>query len=612
MLGRFLVTLARSVARVGVALVVFGSLACGAGPRPGEEAPAGAARAFPAVEEGPSSPSGEADASRLLSLAGRSLREGRFEDAARAAERVVSAFPTVTGTSEALWIWAQAAWELGEPEPSAEAARRFREIVPEDHGLRTPARLAEGRALEALGRARMAVEVLLPIADEAPDSLRLQALDVVRSAVTELPQADLESLAQGPALGWERLRAPILAEVALALHTRGREEAAAEAARSALSLSAEGPEAELARSVLADEVTVRRRGTALLGAVLPTTGSPGEREYAALVEEGVRARLEGELQAFDVPVELQVRDDEGSPRVAGDLIGLLTSEGAAGVVGPLSDEAVDAAARARRVPVPMISPTARSLPPDAKAVYSLRAPDPGAPRVLARYAIDRDLTEAVVVHPRSHGSTFEARAFADEFRRLGGRVLGILDYASESTFFQESLAAVRNLQPAALVLPIPAGDVELFAPQITYFGLDTLGIQVLGTADWVNPEALEAVEPRHTDGVVVATPRPPGRATEAHERFVRTYETLLQKTLRSPIPALGYDAAGLLLEAFRRGVRSPDGVREALEEIRAFQGATGTISILDGRIVRVHHLVRLRNREMIPVRVDFDVGSDPP
>lgn len=568
--------------------------------------------AFPPVSRGPSSPSAEARASSLLAEARSSLAAGELEAAERAAERVISEFPTVTGSGEALWIRARAALELGDAGVAAEAAARLRALLPDDHGLAVPTRLVEGRALAGTDRARPAVDALLPIPPSAPDSVRRGALDVVRRAVTGLSMADLEALAPGSPPGWPRLRAPILAELALALHARSREEEATRAARDALSLSDRGPEAVLARSVLADEVTVERRRTVRLGAVLPAGGSPGQQEYATLVEEGIRARLEAELRGGAVPVELQLRDHQGRAGAAADLVRELTTDDAAGVVGPLSDGALAEAARARSRPVPMVSPTARNLPGDQVAVYSLGGPDPGAPRALARYAADRSLREAVIVHPGSPTATFEAETFAEEFRRLGGRVLRTLEYPRGSTFFREPLEAVRELQPAALVLPIPASDVELLAPQVTYFGLDTLGIQVLGTADWVQPGVLEAVEPRHTDGVVVATPRRPGRESDARARFVEAYEGLFQKTLRSPVPALGYDAASLLLEAFRTGARSPAEVRRAFEGIQGFPGATGTISIREGRIVREHFLVRLRNREMIPIRMDFDDGSDPP
>ena len=74
-----------------------------------------------------------------------------------------------------------------------------------------------------------------------------------------------------------------------------------------------------------------------------------------------------------------------------------------------------------------------------------------------------------------------------------------------------------------------------------------------------------------------------------------------RKSLRSDIPALGWDIMGLLLSAFRTGARSPEEVRAALEQIDAFEGATGTLALEDGRITRVYEVVMIRDRELVRV-----------
>jgi ABC-type branched-subunit amino acid transport system substrate-binding protein len=115
---------------------------------------------------------------------------------------------------------------------------------------------------------------------------------------------------------------------------------------------------------------------------------------------------------------------------------------------------------------------------------------------------------------------------------------------------------------------------------------------------------LERVDPRHLNGVVVASSRDPIAGMDAYERFVDQYEALHRKTLRSPIPAFGYDAAMLLLEAIDRGARSPDDVADALDGISDFPAATGRISIQDGQIVRRHYLYEIRDRQLIPLGRD--------
>jgi ABC-type branched-subunit amino acid transport system substrate-binding protein len=85
------------------------------------------------------------------------------------------------------------------------------------------------------------------------------------------------------------------------------------------------------------------------------------------------------------------------------------------------------------------------------------------------------------------------------------------------------------------------------------------------------------------------------------EEFVQAYEEHFQRSLRSPTPALGYDAARLLIEANRRGDGTPEGTLRALERIRDFPGATGLLSIVDGRIQRTYLPVRIDARRLIPI-----------
>ena len=87
---------------------------------------------------------------------------------------------------------------------------------------------------------------------------------------------------------------------------------------------------------------------------------------------------------------------------------------------------------------------------------------------------------------------------------------------------------------------------------------------------------------------------------DAYQRFVDAYEALHRKTLRSSIPAFGYDAAKLVLAAIEDGARSPADLVARLERIEAYEGATGTISIVDGRVVRRHTLFEIRQGQLIP------------
>lgn len=583
--------------------------ACGVAPAP-ESGPAAPVRTLPAIESGEASSGVAAEAARILQEARGALEADATERALALSRRVSEEFPRAPGSSEALWIEARAAEAVGQPEEAARAAERFRGLIPEDHALAAPALLLQGRALVEADRSEEGVGALFALSASAPQSVREDALDVVRAGASEMGFLGLESLVtESSPPDWSPLLAPVLAEYALGLYTRNRTEAAREAAERALNLQTGGEEAELARSIVAGNVTVERRSAVLLGAVLPSSGSPTERQYAALIRQGIEARVESGRSGGIVPANLEVRDDSGS--VGGTTVSTsqLVELGTVGIVGPLGNQTLEAAAESRSRPIPIISPTAQEIPPGAEAVYSLNGRDPGAALALARYAASRNIGTVVIVHAGTPKHTFEARTFSDEFQRLGGSVLREVSYPPGSTFFEEPLRTVQNLLPEALVLPVPVADIQLVAPQLTYFGLDTLGVRVLGTEEWGEPDVVSSVEPRHLNGVVVATPRPPGGEMPGWARFVSEYETVHQQTLRSRIPALGYDAAGLLLEAVSRGAREPEEIPRALNEIRGFEGATGYLSVEDGQIRRRYHVMRLRNRETISV--EMEEVSDP-
>jgi hypothetical protein len=137
-----------------------------------------------------------------------------------------------------------------------------------------------------------------------------------------------------------------------------------------------------------------------------------------------------------------------------------------------------------------------------------------------------------------------------------------------------------------------------------HFALDTLAIEIIGTSGWTDPQVLEVLDPLYLDGVVATatigagTGSSPGLA-----RFQEAYEQHFQRTLVSPTPAIGYDATLLLLEALRPGRLGPAEIRSSFQGLQDIEGATGIFSVAGDRIVRRTELVRIEDRELIPITV---------
>ena len=328
------------------------------------------------------------------------------------------------------------------------------------------------------------------------------------------------------------------------------------------------------------------------------------RQYSGLIEEGVRAAVASAPESDDLPI-VRVIDSGRGLEEARRALAELEGAGLSALVGPLQEAVVARVAEGRRRPVPMIAPAARELPEDQAGVYSLAGPDPGPARALGRAAWEEGIRGVVAIAPSTAYARFEVETFTEAFSSGGGVLAGAFYYPPGQVDFRAEVGQLIRIDPDAVLLPLPslpAMDIPQVAGQVQHYGLDdSLRVEVLGTAGWSTPDVLRDVDVNFIEGVFTVTARPPGRREAAYEDFVRAYETVHRKSLRSDVPALGWDIMGLLLAAFRTGARAPGEVRAALEDIDGFEGATGTLAVENGRITRVYEVVVIRDRELVRV-----------
>ncbi len=346
----------------------------------------------------------------------------------------------------------------------------------------------------------------------------------------------------------------------------------------------------------------RELAAPLVGVMLPISGSPFMRQYATQIEEGVRAAVASAPESDVLPV-LHIIDSGGGIERASEALAELEAEGLSAIVGPLQEGAVAQVAAARARAVPLIAPAARELPEGQAGVYSLAGPDPGPARALGRYAWESGIRRIVAIAPSTPFARFEVDIFTSAFGMGGGVLAGAFYYPPGQNDFRAEVAELIRIDPDGVLLPLPplpTMDIRQVAGQVQHYGRDdSLSVEVLGTAGWSTSDVLRDVDANFIEGVFTVTARPPGRREEAYEEFVRAYEAVHRKSLRSDVPALGWDIMGLLMTAFRTGARAPEEVRDALEEIDGYEGATGTLAVENGRITRVYEVVVIRDRELV-------------
>jgi len=329
-----------------------------------------------------------------------------------------------------------------------------------------------------------------------------------------------------------------------------------------------------------------------VGVILPRSGSPDLAQYGDLVRQGIELAVAEHMRAGGPAIELIVLDDAGDVRRASRQVAQLDSAGAVAILGPLMSQAMDAAVASRGDrDLLILSPTASTPPVSAAHAYSLNADDTRGAELLARHAIGRGLTRLAILYPTTPEGAIQARSFASEASRSGVVVVEV-PFDPATTTFADPMNRIRAARAQAVFVPATEREIRQIAPQIVYYGLT--GIQVLGTDAWVSDEVLRMVQPNLLEGVIATTPLLPDNPGTGWADFVALYERTHRRSLDNPYPALGFDAAGVILAAIAAGHIQRADLADAVNGTNRFRGATGILSFRDGRVTREPFLVRIQ------------------
>ena len=343
-----------------------------------------------------------------------------------------------------------------------------------------------------------------------------------------------------------------------------------------------------ARAAYGIDVPKGTEDPALVGAILPLTGKRrlvGEAALKGLAAAaGTYGALEperGGMGAFTLAVE----DAAASPA---DALAGLAERGAIGVVGPVTrDAAEEAARRAEALGVPMISLDVgeEALGQGAPHVFRIAVSVEARARQLARALKQRGATSAAILAPELGYGERASRAFEEEWLKLGGTIATRVTYTKDATSF---VAQVKKLGAApfhAVFIPDQADRLELIAPQLAAEGLmvgATLGrklnrgrpILLASTAEALSPKFLRG-SGRYTSGALFAPGYYPDDLDPVSAPFVALYRAAHGEE-PTYLAAYAWDAALVLRKAVDGGARSR---REVVTEIASSEvrGLTGTI-----------------------------------
>lgn len=341
-------------------------------------------------------------------------------------------------------------------------------------------------------------------------------------------------------------------------------------------------------------------------------GEGGAVQVRSLGPVDAASRRGGELAVADYgpirgfPVEIGTPlDPDCSPDLGRRIAQLVASDRrVAGVVGPrCSDTAAVAAPVLAAAGLSLISPSATSpaLTSDLRGTagggyslgfYRTAHNDLYQGEAVARFLVEeRGLTAAAAVHSGGPYTQGLARAFAEAFGRLGGKVTAFVEVDPDGADTGQVLAGLAAGGPQALYLPLREPAAAPIARQAR-------SVPGLEAALLVGADALlydSFLGRPESEGMFFSGPGT-SLAGNTNQGTGKTTEQVLasyQQTYGEPPAGAfwehGYDAAAILLDAIQAASRLSDGtllidlagVREYLSGLREYQGITGTLGCDD-------------------------------
>jgi len=291
---------------------------------------------------------------------------------------------------------------------------------------------------------------------------------------------------------------------------------------------------------------------------------------------------------------IKLYDDQCDPSIASTVVRkLIAQDHVPAILGEVaSTRSIAAAPECDKGKVPMISPSSTNPKVTEGHPYVFRVCfiDPFQGGSAAKFAAQtlHFKRAAIFTDQANDYSTGLSAVFKDTFTKLGGTIVATSSYQSGSDVnFQAQLNTLKAANPEIIYVPGYYNDIGPIARQARSIGLKA---PLLGGDGWDSDKLVEgaggpgaALEGCYfTNHYSVDNPDP------LTQKFVQAYKARFGSKPDS-LAALGYDAAGVLVDAMKRAGAPPNDdysdaayktkLRDAIGATTGFKGATGTINL---------------------------------
>jgi branched-chain amino acid transport system substrate-binding protein len=317
--------------------------------------------------------------------------------------------------------------------------------------------------------------------------------------------------------------------------------------------------------------------------------SGSEATFGQSTSEGVKlAFAEANKQGGVKGKQLKLisLDNQGKPEEArASVQRLITQDKVVAVLGEVaSSRSLAAAPVAQQYQIPLITPSSTNPKVTEIGDYIFRVCfiDPFQGLVMAKFAA-LDLKKkrvAILRDVKSDYSTGLADVFATEFKKLGGEIVADESYQAGETDFKAQLTQLKGKKPDAIFVPGYYTEVGLIARQTRQLGMT---VPLLGGDGW-DSEKLSELGQDAIKGSYFSNHYTTESTEPVVTNFIKAYRDAYGGKTPDGLAALGYDAAGILIQAIGRTTEiTPKNIRDEIAKTKDYPGVTGNITINEKR-----------------------------
>lgn len=321
-----------------------------------------------------------------------------------------------------------------------------------------------------------------------------------------------------------------------------------------------------------------------IGAILPLTGDGAV--YGIKEKEGIELAVEennatGGIRGKKIKVIFE--DSKGEPARAVSAVQKLISQDKVNVVigDAFSSPTLAIVPIIDKNKVILMSPTASNPKLSNSSEYFFRVwpSDVAEGAVAANLAVKKlNLKKLAILYGNNDYAIGLKEVFSKTIKELGMEILLTEVYNEGDSDFRAQLTRIKKLSPDGIYL---AGYAKEFAKILVQAKELNIKSQFVSCGTFHEPEILK-ISGMAAEGVVFVQPYFDRASNDINiQKFVKSYENKFGSEA-GVYAAHGYDAANVVIHAMKKGGTTSSEIKNILNNIKDFPGATGSITFIKG------------------------------